>query len=105
MPFVKRIAGAAALGVAMLIDSGLSSPPAQAAYTVTLTQAGSNVVATGSGTIDLTGLSLFESGISTTIGIAPFEGIIVTAPASGGAYDGYFGFTGPAAAPDFWTAG
>jgi hypothetical protein len=96
MAFVKRIADAAALGVAILIGSGLSSPLAQAAaYTVTLAQVGSNVVATGSGTIDLTGLSLFESGVSTTIGIAPFEGIIVTAAASGGAFNGYAGFTGP----------
>jgi hypothetical protein len=52
-----RIARAAALGVAMLIGGGVSAQPAQAAYTVTLEQMGSNVVATGSGTIDLTGLS------------------------------------------------
>ena len=41
-----------AFGVALLIGAGLAAP-AQAAYTVTLPQVGSNVVATGSGTIDL----------------------------------------------------
>src|SRR5437764_9073039 len=35
----------------------LSVRPAQAGYTVTLQQVGPNVVATGSGTIDLTGLT------------------------------------------------
>jgi len=54
MTFGKRIAGAAALSVAML-GFGLSAAPAQAAYIVTLAQAGSNVVATGSGTIDASG--------------------------------------------------
>jgi hypothetical protein len=34
MAFVKRIAGATALGVAMLTGYGLSSTPAQAGYVV-----------------------------------------------------------------------
>jgi hypothetical protein len=38
--------GAAALGAGMLTGSGLSAPPAQAAFIVTLDQVGSNVVAT-----------------------------------------------------------
>jgi PEP-CTERM motif len=95
MAFVERIAGAAALGVAILIGSGLSSPAARAAFIVTLAQVGSNVVATGSGTIDRTDLHLFESGFSDTIGIAPFQGAIVIGPASGSAFDGYSGFEGP----------
>src|SRR5258708_7413922 len=37
------------LGGAMLISFGLSAPPAQAGYVVTLQQVGSNVVATGMG--------------------------------------------------------
>lgn len=37
---------------AMLIGAGLSLPSAQAGYVVDLTQQGSNVVATGSGTIE-----------------------------------------------------
>ena len=38
------------------------SSPAQAGYIVTLEQIGSNVVATGTGALDLTGLTLFLSG-------------------------------------------
>ena len=53
MIFAKRIAGAAALGTAMLIGSGLS---AQAGYLVTLEQQGPNVIASGGGSNDLTGL-------------------------------------------------
>ena len=51
-----------ALGVAMLTGYGLSAAPAQAGYVVTLMQQGTDVVATGSGPIDLTGLSLFLTG-------------------------------------------
>ena len=40
----------------------LSVRPAQAGYTVTLQQVGPNVVATGSGAIDLTGLTFSQSG-------------------------------------------
>ncbi len=63
MKFDTRIAGAA-IGTAMLI--GLSAPSAEAGYIVDLTQQGSDVVATGSGAIDLTGLSsigLSASGV------------------------------------------
>ena len=48
---MKQIGGAAAIGVAMLVGFGLSAPPAQAEYIVTLSQQGSNVVATGSGVV------------------------------------------------------
>jgi hypothetical protein len=44
---------AGALGGAMLIGSGLSAPSAEAGYVETLTQVGSNVVATGSGPIEM----------------------------------------------------
>ena len=40
----------------------LSVRPAQAGYTVTLQQVGPDVVATGSGAIDLTGLTFSHSG-------------------------------------------
>jgi hypothetical protein len=63
MTIVKRIAGAATLGAALLL--GLSS--AQAGYVVTLEdsteQGKSKVVATGSGTIDLTGLTFGNTGM------------------------------------------
>src|SRR5437764_11923395 len=41
----------------------LSVRPAQAGYTVTLQQVGPDVVATGSGPIDLTGLTFLKSSI------------------------------------------
>ena len=47
------VLGAGLIGVA-------SAPVARAAYTVTFSQVGSDVVASGSGSIDLTGLSLFH---------------------------------------------
>jgi hypothetical protein len=80
MTFIK---GIASLGAAMLI--GLSVTPVQAGYVVDLTQNGGNVVATGSGPIDLAGLTLFNSGLSDNSGLAisllwPFEGTIQTGP-------------------------
>jgi hypothetical protein len=61
------------------------------AYTVTLEQAGANVVANGSGAINLTGLT-FGTFISTTAGIVPNSGFIGLAT---GRADGYFGYSGP----------
>ena len=51
--------------------------PAQANYIVTLQQVGPNVVATGSGAFDLTGLPVKARGFSQTL-IQPFLGNIVT---------------------------
>ena len=48
----------------------LSVRPAQAGYTVTLQQVGPDVVATGSGAIDLTGLT-FSQSTSLNPGISP----------------------------------
>jgi VPDSG-CTERM motif len=69
--------------------------PAQA-YTVTLEQIGSNVVATGSGAFDLTGLTFLTSGqVSGFPGVAPSDGIIHTGPTGLVNFDAYIGFTGP----------
>jgi hypothetical protein len=57
MTFLKRIVGAAALGAALVFGSGAISSPAQAGYVVTLEEVGNDVVATGGGAIDLTGLN------------------------------------------------
>ena len=89
MTIVKRMAGATALGVAILIGSGLS---AEAGYVVTLEQVGSNVVATGSGTIDLTDLT-FEGSVSTIPFIRPNFGGINTGAAESVAT--YGSVTGP----------
>ena len=51
--------------------------PAEANYIVTLQQVGPNVVATGSGAFDLTGLPVHARGFSPTL-IEPFLGNIVT---------------------------
>ena len=84
------IKGIASLGAAMLI--GLSAPPARAGYVVDLTQQGSNVVATGSGAIDLTGL-LFNGSGTTDAALFPLDGQIETGPAfpASAAVDSYLG--------------
>jgi hypothetical protein len=86
------IKGIASLGVAMLI--GLTVTPTQAGYVVDLTQQGSNIVASGSGAIDLSGLTFFSSLGGPSSLINPGEGIILTGPAPilG---DQYTGITGP----------
>jgi hypothetical protein len=94
MTFVKQISGGAMLGVAMLVGAGLSAPPAQAGYIETLEQVGSNVVATGSGTIDLAGLSRSESGFSAIANIVPSFASIFTGPSSAST-DIYGLITGP----------
>jgi hypothetical protein len=81
------------LGAAVLIGYG---PMAQAAYTVTLDQVGSDVVATGSGTIDLAGL-IFQATGDDGAHVAPDISDIATGPATVTDVDFYFGVTGPAA--------
>jgi hypothetical protein len=68
--------------------------PAQA-YTVTLEQVGSNVVANGSGAINLTGLTKASTPFGGPSAIAANLGFILMGAPSGGISDGYFGFTGP----------
>ncbi|HTE88801.1 MAG TPA: hypothetical protein VK639_07615 [Terriglobales bacterium] len=77
----------------------LSVRPAQAGYTVTLQQVGPDVVATGSGAIDLTGLT-FSQSFSINPGINPHwrsaqgASFILTGPTSS-SINFYFGATGP----------
>ena len=86
---------ASAIGVAMLTGYGLSAPPAQAGYVVTLTQQGSDVVATGSGPIDLSGLT-FSSGSFTFAEMTPSIADITTGPILVfTATDTYTGVSGP----------
>jgi hypothetical protein len=74
------------------VTSLFSVQPAEA-YSVTLQQVGSNVVATGSGAIDLTGLTLLATGSEAGV-IMPSTGTIVTGPFSD--VSRYVGtFTGP----------
>jgi hypothetical protein len=96
MAFIK---GIASLGAAMLI--GLSALSARAGYVVDLTQQGSDVVATGSGPIDLTGLTFFSTDnfsgpeITPNGGDDPINMDILTGP-RGQPFDIYTGLTGPA---------
>src|SRR6266478_535121 len=68
-PHLKKSIGSSSSRLALLLIALVFAclgirPSAQAGYIVTLQQVGPNVVATGSGAINLTGLTLFESGIS-----------------------------------------
>src|SRR5262252_8467888 len=67
--------------------------PAEA-YTVTLEQMGSNVVATGSGAINLTGLTFLFRGSAGPIIKAANPAFILTG-ANGVGVDVYEGITGP----------
>lgn len=80
--------------LAIVIAWGLSVRPAQATYIVTLEQVGSNVVATGGGAIDLTGL-FFSNQLSPVFpALDPNHGEITTGQ-PGSPVDLYTGFTGP----------
>jgi hypothetical protein len=80
----------ALLGAAAILL--LISSPAQAGYIVTLEQVGSNVVATGTGAIDLTGLSFNTNGLAGP-GITPNGGYIECGAMSVGSYS--VGLSGP----------
>ncbi len=91
MALLKRMAGAATLGGALMLGAGLFASPGEAGYVVTLQETGGNVVATGSGPIDLTGLSFAFSGIAESAMASGIGGIVTGV----GAIDVYMGFTGP----------
>jgi hypothetical protein len=84
----KRLSGAA-LGAAVTIGLGLSVLPARAAYVVKLKQVNDDVVATGSGTIDLTDLHLDASNAQNSPGMQPNFPVIITGPAGDGLLDLY----------------
>jgi hypothetical protein len=83
--------------LAIVLACLLSVRPAQAGYVVTLQQVGPNVVATGSGAIDLRGLTFDQSG-SQDPGMIPhgfnFAVGIATGPLSS-SIDSYAGLSGP----------
>jgi hypothetical protein len=80
--------------LAIAIVCGVFAPPAQAGYIVSLQQVGPDVVATGSGTINLTGLSLNFSGGGSTGFMSPDSAVLFIGT---GASDTYVGsFSNPA---------
>lgn len=68
---------------------------AHANYVVTLAQAGPNVVATGSGTLDLAALTSKGSFSSPGAEMSPSIAQLVTGPLASVPQDGYVGLTGP----------
>ena len=94
---IRQMADAVSLGAAVLIGCGLFAPPAPAGYAVTLEQVGRNVVATGSGPIDLTGLTSAGPGLSGAR-VFPQGAEIITGPVGSEGLlrsDLYTGYTGP----------
>ena len=89
--FPKKLLPLILIGIA--VTSLFSVQPAQA-FTITLEQMGANVVATGSGAINLTGLTSVGGAQFQVIGIQAEGGFIVTGTSSALLSD-YFGFTGP----------
>jgi hypothetical protein len=92
---LKIFQPAVAAALAIVIAWGLSVRPAEAAgYVVTLQQVGPNVIATGSGALDLTGLTFGGNNGGASARVEPDAGWIVTgAPAA--SYAQYVGPTGP----------
>jgi VPDSG-CTERM motif len=76
----------------LVTASLFSVRPAQAGYIVTLQEVGSNVVATGSGAIDLTGLSFFSPNSGGSGQISPANAFILT---GSGQIDLYTAISGP----------
>jgi hypothetical protein len=94
-PSPKFLQSAAAAALAIVIAWGLSIPSAQAdPYVVTLEQVGSNVVASGTGAFDLSGLTFNAVGGSQGQ-CTPGFGAIIIGPAVFESADDYRGFSGP----------
>ena len=87
-----RIASWAAL---VLLAGAVLSRSAEATFIVDVNQVGPNVVATGSGTIDLTGLTFVNTLSGRVPGMNPSTGVIATGPLGGLTEDFYSGVTGP----------
>src|SRR3954468_12221928 len=96
MTLLKRIAGAAVLGGALLLGVGRFASPAQAEYIVFLEPSGNDVVAKGQGVIDLNGLT-FEMAAKDTerAAVLPTVGAMAIGPPSLTSAAFYLGLDGP----------
>ena len=93
MIFIKRLTGVGTLSAALMLGTIVS--PAQAGYVVTLTEQGGDVVANGSGPIDLTGL-VFVNDLQISSLVQPSSATITTGPPIDGATaNAYLTVTGP----------
>ena len=91
MALRKQLAGAA--GLAMAIGFGLCAPPAQAAYTIAIQQVGSDVVATGSGSINFDALAVYGDELDISL-IAAGDGAVILGPTTPTDDTYYSGVTG-----------
>jgi hypothetical protein len=64
-------------------------------FLATVEQVGPNVVVTGSGAIDLSGLTFNSTGHTAATGVFAAGGLLAIGPAAGADVDVYTGFTGP----------
>jgi PEP-CTERM motif len=80
---------------AILALGAFAAPSAQAGYVVTLEEVGSNVVATGSGPLDLTGLN-FKGEAESDAFVIPLVAAIITGPTIPTNGDYYAPISGPA---------
>jgi hypothetical protein len=96
---LSKLAAAAALGFTVL------NGPANAAVVIDIFQDGGDVVATGAGTLDLTGLTFLESAPVGGMGVVvPVDGVAIVGPDV--IADVYDGANGPASfGPGFATFG
>jgi uncharacterized oligopeptide transporter (OPT) family protein len=95
--FRSSVSRVVATGMAIAVTL-LAAKLAHADFIITLTQQGSNVVATGSGQIDLTGLVRDPYRIlSAVAGMIPYGGLIINGPVGfpPNDYDWYFLARGP----------
>lgn len=93
---MSKVGRIASWAVAVVLTGVLFSPEAKATYILDVNQVGSNVVFTGSGTIDTKDLTLeFTQGIVPEIH-SQISVITVGTAASGNVYDGSGDITGPA---------
>jgi hypothetical protein len=83
------------LAAALLVGTLFVCANAHAAYTVTFAQDGSNVVAIGSGSIDLDGLGFLGSEPFPSAYVFPTDATEVTGPATLAGGDIYSGVGGP----------
>lgn len=90
--FRKRLTLAGGLGALMLFAASAGATP----YVITLQEQGSDVVASGSGMIDLTGLTFQFTSAGGGASLGPSDAFIATgSQASSVPVDGYTGFAGP----------
>jgi hypothetical protein len=81
---------------AITIMFGFVAPlAAHASYVITIERVGSDVVATGSGSLDTTDLALYVHGDQDPAALVADQGLIIVGPAAYTSDDYYTGFSGP----------